>query len=525
MGTLEFGDLTTVLERAADGSTVWLCLANGTGWGYERAGGKRRMSEVVYTPVSREMASKELMVCPRLDYELEVPQTPHLPLADAGQSLKAGAIIKVLGQATVVVPTSSWTDKLRGHCSETPRMFYRVYEQETKIDGWIPSTYTNKSEDWTLVVFHCERVRPSLSEPVPNGSVCVDHEPVVSGWISVLPNVGVVQVYQLPGRSEVTDATLSAGHLAEVYLKLNAANLTFYKLSLGGWVCETDAKGNIVLVQVQREDHAAEYLCESPHGAAIRSVPTRCKAKNTGQRLQVRDRVLVTESARFPNGDMFLHLKPPLDGWVPSTTIAGRPKMALTKSLGGRDSDRSSVATDEGRGSLARRGSDCSEDSQVDAGRPLLASEAPRQAQGHLPRGTVSFDPHAEVRELDPRVSTASSVSSGRASAAGKPSAVPESPGGRASAVPQSPMSQASSAPPPADLVGRVPAAQRPSGAAAPQMDARAKASMVDAGSGALRASARTLTPPAQRGTASPSAFAASSSSGVPHFGGESVTE
>ena len=222
------GDMVTIIERGEEGGVLWLCLADGRGWAFERQGKRRVFSEVRYKAVSPEMTAKELMVCPRLEQDVELPDTPHIPLGAVGCSLAAGSVVRVLGHATVVLGTRSMKD-VTGMFggTEVGRTFYRVVN-EKRLRGWIPATYTARDEDWTLIDFRYEHVSRS-SDEVGAG---VSAPP--SGWASVVSSTRV-PLCPLPGRSSTPTSRLEPGELLEVVGKLSAANLTFYRLQEGGW--------------------------------------------------------------------------------------------------------------------------------------------------------------------------------------------------------------------------------------------------------------------------------------------------
>jgi len=320
------GDMVTIIERGEEGGVLWLCLADGRGWAFERQGKRRVFSEVRYKAVSPEMTAKELMVCPRLEQDVELPDTPHIPLGAVGCSLAAGSVVRVLGHATVVLGTRSMKD-VTGMFggTEVGRTFYRVVN-EKRLRGWIPATYTARDEDWTLIDFRYEHVSRS-SDEVGAG---VSAPP--SGWASVVSSTRV-PLCPLPGRSSTPTSRLEPGELLEVVGKLSAANLTFYRLQEGGWVCSTDSKGRAVVELVHREQHQCDYVCTSTYGTAVRHTPTRWKSQNNGTRITTRQQVTVSETVRFPKGDVFLHLQYPESGWVPTTTTAGKQKMVLVKRL------------------------------------------------------------------------------------------------------------------------------------------------------------------------------------------------
>jgi len=147
-----------------------------------------------------------------------------------------------------------------------------------------------------------------------------------SAWISIMCKD--VKTWSTPGLCGAKFATrkVAAGDIFPIEEKCLVADTTFYRLPDGGWVADKTEKNQKACDLVQREEHWWQYSCIDKDGTAIRHAPTRSTNMNTGKTVKHRQRVCCSEMVKFPDGDAFLHVEPPLDGWVPLTKLGGAKK-------------------------------------------------------------------------------------------------------------------------------------------------------------------------------------------------------
>jgi hypothetical protein len=204
--------------------------------------------------------------------------------------------------------------KVKVICQDGPRSFYRISD-DVDNEGWIPDKMDGKP---TLSVFSIEQIAM---------------EGAAALAISVRSGKSVA-VYLAPGRSEQPMGKCSKCEILEVAPeRLTCNGLTFYRLVVGGWLCETNDDGKVPFEWVQREPHWWIYSVSGKGGADIRSVPTRDKKTNTGKELKQGTEVPVSERVTFQNGDSFLRLEPPHQGWVPVLRQNGEVKMQAEREV------------------------------------------------------------------------------------------------------------------------------------------------------------------------------------------------
>lgn len=300
-GELNYGDKFNVCEKGEEGGLVWLCLADGRGWAIERTN-RRRCSEVVYEELPDYQRDRQLMVAPSLGHPLELRHQPYVASGATQNVLIPGQEVRIRQRANVIV-------QAKGGKGEISRIFLKVYT-EGNVEGWIPELLTIPNGRSSLVDAQFEALDPNSP-----------------AWISVVEKSGA-PVYPYPGRSPVDKGQkIGVGDICPVLELCTVDNLRFYRLADGGWICETAPNNSRAFEIVTREEHWWQYSTIDKDGAAIRHAPTRSHAMDTGKKLKHRQRVVTSEIVKFPNGDSFVHVEPPNDGWVPVMKVGGDPKM------------------------------------------------------------------------------------------------------------------------------------------------------------------------------------------------------
>lgn len=300
-GELNFGEYFDVCEKGEEGGRMWLCLADGRGWAIERTN-RRRCSEVISEEI-RSQPGKAFMVKPSLGRDLDCRPTPVTGTGAAVNGLPPGSTAVIRERVSVI--------SQRGSKGEEPRIFFKVYCEDRKAEGWIPE-YDLHGQP-SLVDFEIEKFNPE--SPV---------------WISVTASQGT-PIFPYPGWVDSIakkGQRVGVGDIAPtVELCTSTDHLRFYRLADGGWITDTDPKNKRQMEQVTREEHWWQYCCVDKEGAAIRNAPTRSHAMNTGKKLKHRQRTVCSEIVKFPSGDSFIHIEAPNDGWVPVVKIGGDVKM------------------------------------------------------------------------------------------------------------------------------------------------------------------------------------------------------
>jgi len=195
-----------------------------------------------------------------------------------------------------------------GKSGDRPRTFLNVLH-EKDIEGWIPEFE---------------------SEPAGN-RMLVDYtfEPAKNVWISIVTKAkDLLFLWPTPGFCGANHAKgkLASGDIFPVEELCHIGDTTFFRVPEGGWVCDKTDKNQKLCDVVEREDHWWQYTCIDKDGTAIRAAPTRAQNMNIGKNLKHRQRVCTSEIVKFSDGDTFLHIDPPNDGWVPMTKLGGQKK-------------------------------------------------------------------------------------------------------------------------------------------------------------------------------------------------------
>lgn len=296
-GQLNNGEVFLVCERGTEGSMLWLCLADGRGWAFERTD-RRRCSQIIPEDVPEAMRNKQLMINPCLGRPLYLRGTPCISNAASALSLLPGTFAMVVQRATVIVQAANK--------HEQPRVFARLAVDD--IDGWAPEAIDDRGSP---LLVDCKYETPD------------------NLWISVITRGGQARTFPNPGHcgDALARAKVSPGDIFPVEQICDVSGVLFYKLPDGGWIPETSQRGEKWCSQVSREDHWYQYSCCDKEGAAVRHAPTRATNMNTGKSLKHKQRVCISEMVKFPDGDTFLHVEPPIDGWVPLSKLGGQKKM------------------------------------------------------------------------------------------------------------------------------------------------------------------------------------------------------
>lgn len=295
---IAFGEVVQICERGRIDQIMWLRLDDDRGWAFERTN-RQRMSEVLYVPTGED---GNLIVRPDMNTGVRLMDQPyHNEKAPYITMLHCGTPVAVQCRAKIT-------------CQDGPRFFMRIHD-DVENEGWIPEKLDGKP---TLCPFTIEQI---AMEGVP------------SLWVSINPGKSV-PIYLAPGRSDQPMGTCSKCEILEVAPeRLTCQGLTFYRLVVGGWLCETNIDGKVQFQWVQREPHWWIYSVSGKGGADIRHVPTREKKLNTGKELKQGTEVPVSERVAFGNGDAFLRLEPPHQGWVPVLRQNGDVKMQAEREV------------------------------------------------------------------------------------------------------------------------------------------------------------------------------------------------
>jgi hypothetical protein len=203
-----------------------------------------------------------------------------------------------------------------------------------------------------------------------------------TSWISIMCKDG--KLWPTPGLCGAKFATgkVAAGDIFPIEEKCLVGDTTFYRLPEGGWVADKTEKNQKACDLVQREEHWWQYSCIDKDGTAIRHAPTRSTNMNTGKTLKHRQRVCCSEIVKFPDGDSFLHIEPPLDGWVPLTKLGGAKKFQPLHAM----PPRTGKGKGKGKGKVGLPGMM----PQVMPGQPMMPFTAP-PAYGQQPQGAGDF--------------------------------------------------------------------------------------------------------------------------------------
>lgn len=152
-----------------------------------------------------------------------------------------------------------------------------------------------------------------------------------SSHISVFAEQGV-KVYSNPCSHKGDELKkLHLGDFPECVERCATGDGIFIRLAEGGWVHKDGRHASFQVVQV--EDHWFQYIVDDSHGSDLRSVPTRFACKNSGKRIKEGQSLVVSERAVFENGEHFLRVEPPHQGWVPETKRDGRLKFRRERRL------------------------------------------------------------------------------------------------------------------------------------------------------------------------------------------------
>jgi len=298
-GELANGEEIKVCERGQEAGIMWLCLADGRGFAFERTN-RRRCSQIQYEDIPDRYRQQKMMVFPRAGAPVPMRPIPCVKSGPTEASALPGSLVMANSKATLICqdPKSCSKDQSRSFLKVRP---------ESGPEGWIPEFSTAGS--FMLQTFKME---------------------AVSGWLAVINKNGV-SMWCAPGFAGpnfmYSREKIGSGDIFPMEEQCTVDGLTFCRLPDGGWVCTVDERNTSSLLMVQREEHWWQYSCIDKEGTAIRTAPTRMIKMNTGNRLKNRQRFVASEMVRYPDGDAFLHLEPPLDGWVPMTKLGGGKKM------------------------------------------------------------------------------------------------------------------------------------------------------------------------------------------------------
>eukprot|EP00928_Gymnodinium_smaydae_P012822 TRINITY_DN14683_c0_g1_i2.p1 TRINITY_DN14683_c0_g1~~TRINITY_DN14683_c0_g1_i2.p1 ORF type:complete len:726 (-),score=103.77 TRINITY_DN14683_c0_g1_i2:10-1911(-) len=310
---LHYGEMVMISERGRDGSSpgdiLWLRLADGRGWVFERTN-RQRVSEVQYDAVVADY-QQAMVLSPRKTALVDLRPTPHVAVGGRGVPsvghAEPGAAVRVLAQATVKVqhPSKRQLDVNRSFLKV--RVLDGARAVGDVLEGWIMERSdgpSGLSSERNLSPYRCD---------------------YSTKWISVISSSGANTYNQLSCFR--SSGKLAPGQLIMVNETRSVDGMVFFNVGEGCWVPERNAKDAKHVEVVEREEHAWAYVCDDKDGATIRHHPTRLKTQNVGRELKHRQQALVTELVRFPSGDCFLHLDKPEEGWVPRSKIRGGQKM------------------------------------------------------------------------------------------------------------------------------------------------------------------------------------------------------
>lgn len=299
---LGLGQVVRICQRVSEHNMIWLKLADGRGWGFERTD-RRRMSEVRYRDLSFQEKQAQHLVSPQMS-KVSLLSGPHTT-AHSALTVAGGSMVHVLAEASIFVA---------GAKSKSPDVTqtYSKIVDESGVEGWLPEGSS------ALVPYKLERL----------DNVAGDGET----WLSVLASHA--PVHATPSTHAPQPAgTLKLGDFVQVVEKLEAAGLIFYKLADGGWLhCKGNEKHPHFDLGL-REDHWWQYMLKSRKGTELRQVPTRAKERNNGKHLKDKQLVLVSEKIKFESGQEYVHCEPPYAGWAPVTKTDGTKKMIPQKKV------------------------------------------------------------------------------------------------------------------------------------------------------------------------------------------------
>jgi len=309
------GEMLRICERGVLNHHVWLCLDDGRGWVIEKSS-RRHFSEVNDDP--QLVKGTQLIVDPWLEKPAKMLPAPlTFKAVTGGPELLAGTRVEIRRKVMVLLPPVS------GKGAESWTCFYKVVDDKKK-EGWMPEMRYHAGleaarghESQKLL----QDFKAGFTEAF-RGKSC---------WLSCTHRDGA-PLLVAPGTSRQSSRRLKAGDLVEAVEQIEAAELIFFRLSDGSWICNRDERGKVMCELVEREKHRWVYVCNDKDGAQVREAPTRHTNKNTSKRLKHRERAIVTEKVTFPDGDVFLKLEQK-KGWVPATKLKGAVKMAPLKEL------------------------------------------------------------------------------------------------------------------------------------------------------------------------------------------------
>lgn len=336
---VNFGEMVRVTERGKKENLVWLKLADNRGWAFERTN-RQRMSEIIDVDLDENMAKPPewdagILISPRLTEGLRVMSRPFVSSTSAPVThLHPGTPVVVLAKCKV-------------QTQDGLKTFLAVVD-DVHTQGWIPVLVEKKNSTAAYTV-----------EGLPTAGA-------VSLWLAINPGQKA-PVYLAPGRSDAPLHILEKCELLEVAPeKLVADELTFFRLSAGGWLCETNVSGTKPFTWVTRESHWWIYSVAARDGSVVRQLPNREKKFNTDKTLKRGQEVRVCEKVTYPDGDAFIRLEDMTGGWVPLMRMNGDLKMMAeyeippgvlpTEAVLGANPNVKKAASSAGLGGSLRRG-------------------------------------------------------------------------------------------------------------------------------------------------------------------------
>mmetsp|Transcript_29203 Transcript_29203/g.47048 ORF Transcript_29203/g.47048 Transcript_29203/m.47048 type:complete len:334 (+) Transcript_29203:1-1002(+) len=289
---------------------MWLKLKDGRGWAFEKSSSKQRMSEVFYYDIDEDLRQSNVVIRPNIASGLKLMETPHVSDKNASLAcLHPGTPIMIIEKAKVATQDGN-------------RGFLKV-QDDVGNQGWMPEDLNGKR---TYSLYSVEQL------VMEGGESC-------SLWIAVCPGKQA-PIYLAPGRSDQPIGYADRCEMLEIAPeRIVYDGLNFYRLVAGGWLCETNPDGKVPFEWVQREDHWWTYQVSaaSKGGADIRHKPTRDKSCNTGRQLKQGLEVAVCERVVFGDGDAFLRLCEPYEGWVSVLRLNGEKKMTPLRQIPPRE--------------------------------------------------------------------------------------------------------------------------------------------------------------------------------------------
>lgn len=348
---LKFGQVVSISSRGVADGITWLCLADGRGWGFQRTN-RLRMSEVTYSEAPADLRETSFILDPKAESMISIEETPITDISNAAKRRSPSAVtpsaasrksfIDFRGEVSRRTSSMITTASVSPKNAVPPGMELTVLQIASVS---LPSEKTKEiktnfyqvrcdggREGWLLD----SMVRPCRMEVIDKSSA--------SKWISVIA-ASPVPVCATPSRRRDAIRCLQPGDFVEVEARCFADDLVFFQLALDRcWICEMGSSNKPVVELAFKDVHNWVYECTDKDGAVLRDAPTRVTSRKAGQKIKLKQRIVVSERAQLASGDVFLHIVSPTDGWIPAWKLDGSEKKVQQINEVERDMDAMTLA-------------------------------------------------------------------------------------------------------------------------------------------------------------------------------------